>query len=148
MPAGRPTDYTPKHVNQAYKLALLGYTDKEIAEFFEIAESTLNLWKEKHPEFMESLKKGKAESDTQVEESLRMRAMGFEKKIDELIVTKDGVVSEQSTKYFPPDPTSAIFWLKNRQPKRWSDSSKVEQTHNFQNLPPWMTDESESKASD
>jgi hypothetical protein len=149
MAGGRPTDYTNKHVGQAYKLAKLGYTDKEIADFFEIAESTLNLWKLEHPEFSESLKKGKAESDVEVEESLRMKAIGFEKKVEEIVSSKDGAFTMEVNKYFPPDATSAIFWLKNRNSKRWRDSSHIDNTHEYKNLPPWMTgDESELEAPD
>jgi len=31
-------------------------------------------------------------------------------------------------KQYPPDPTSAIFWLKNRQPKIWRDKQEEETT--------------------
>ena len=32
------------------------------------------------------------------------------------------------TKHYPPDPTAAIFWLKNRQPDTWRDKVEVDQT--------------------
>jgi hypothetical protein len=143
---GRPTDYRPEYNQQVYRLCLLGATDKDIAEFFDIAESTLNNWKIAHPSFMESIKKGKIEADIEIVESLHKRAKGYE--IQETVITKEGVNVVE--KHFPPDPTSMIFWLKNRQPKQWRDKQEIEQnnTHQFKNLPDWMKDESESKASD
>lgn len=55
--AGRPTDYQESYNEQAEKLCKLGATDAELADFFDIAESTLNNWKSEYPEFMESIKR-------------------------------------------------------------------------------------------
>ena len=30
------------------------------------------------------------------------------------------------TKHYPPDPTSMIFWLKNRRPDRWRDKQSID----------------------
>ncbi len=37
--------------------------------------------------------------------------------------THQGVITDEREyiKHYPPDPAAAIFWLKNRQPKRWRD---------------------------
>ena len=43
--SGRPTKYKDEYCEQAYKLCLLGATDKEMADFFQVSLSTLNLWK-------------------------------------------------------------------------------------------------------
>ena len=56
---GRPTKYKSEYAEQAVKLCMLGMTDAEMASFFDVSESTLNLWKEAHPEFSESIKRGK-----------------------------------------------------------------------------------------
>lgn len=50
-PPGRPTDYRPEYAEHARKLCLLGATDKDLADWFEVVESTVNLWKLAHPEF-------------------------------------------------------------------------------------------------
>jgi hypothetical protein len=144
---GRPTDYKPEYDKQVYRLCLLGATDKDIADFFSVCEATVNNWKIKHPTFLESIKNGKSEADIQIAESLHKRAKGYDKS--EMVITKDGIQSIE--KHYPPDPTSIIFWLKNRQPKHWRDKQEIEQnnTHKFENLPEWMrNDESESKTSD
>jgi hypothetical protein len=128
---GRPTKYDSKYNDQAYKLALLGATDKELADFFEVTESTLNLWKLKHPDFSESLKKGKVQADAQVGARLFERALGFEHDSEEIKVVsmgKEGSVVERVPirKVYPPDTTAAIFWLKNRQSDKWRDKQEVQ----------------------
>lgn len=49
---GRPSVYDPSMAEQARKLALLGLTDAEIAEFFGVTEQTINNWKDEHPAFL------------------------------------------------------------------------------------------------
>lgn len=53
----RPTKYQEAYAEQARKLCLLGYTDAELADFFEVSESTINKWKLDYPEFSESIKR-------------------------------------------------------------------------------------------
>lgn len=125
---GRPTDYKSEYDQQAYKLCLLSATDREIADFFGVQEQTLNNWKGIYPSFFESLKEGKQKADSQVADRLYQRAMGYEHAEDEIFMHKGKPVIVKTMKYYPPDPTSAIFWLKNRQPQKWRDKREVEQT--------------------
>jgi len=125
MSAGRPTLYNSKMNKQAEKFCKLGATDKELADFFDIAESTLNLWKTEHPKFMESIKKGKEQADAEVAEKLFKRATGYSHPDVDIKVVNDEIVTTRLTKHYPPDTAAAIFWLKNRQKKKWRD--KIEQ---------------------
>lgn len=122
----RPTAYKKEYAEQARKLCLLGATDVDLAEFFGVAKSTINLWKKKHPEFSDSLKKGKTVADAEVAESLYKRAIGIE--YTETKVSTDGSKKKQEVtkKFIPPDAVSAIFWLKNRQPSKWRDKPFAE----------------------
>ncbi len=128
MGAGRPTKYDEKYAEQAYKLCLLGATDEEMADFFEVTETTINNWKIEFPEFFESIKKGKQVADGNVADRLYQRALGFEHDSEEIKVADGEVVRVPVRKIYPPDPTSMIFWLKNRQPKKWRDKQEIEQT--------------------
>lgn len=123
---GQPTKFKPEYIKQAYKLSLLHSTDKEMADFFEVSESTFYLWKTKEPEFSEALKRGKEIADAQVANSLYKRAMGFKCKDTDIRVIDGKIVQTPIIKHYPPDPVSAIFWLKNRQPDKWMDTQKVE----------------------
>lgn len=128
-PVGRPTSYKPEYAEQAYKLCLLGSTDKEMADFFQVAESTLNLWKQEHKEFSESITRGKLIADAQVAESLFKRATGYTAK---KVVTAnyEGVISDtkEVNDYVGPDTQAASLWLRNRQPSRWRDKTDHELT--------------------
>jgi hypothetical protein len=130
-PVGRPTKYDSKYNDQAYKLCLLGATDKEIADFFEVNEDSIHEWKKVYPEFSESLKKGKTLADANVGQRLYERALGFEHDSEEIKVVsmgKEGSKIERVPirKIYPPDTVAAIFWLKNRQPGKWRDKQEIQ----------------------
>jgi hypothetical protein len=123
----RPSKYKTEYNEQAYKLCLLGATDKELADFFDIDVATINRWKIDYPEFCESLKNGKMQADAVVASKLFHRAIGYEHK--ELITaTFQGEITDtmEVTKHYPPDTTAAIFWLKNRQRDKWRDKTETE----------------------
>jgi hypothetical protein len=126
---GRPTSFKTKFVAQAERLAARGLTDSEIADFFEVTVRTLQRWKHDHPDFCRSLKTGKDEADTRVERALYQRAVGFEHDSVKIFLPAgaEGPVYARFREYIPPDPTSCIFWLKNRRPKSWRD--RVEHTN-------------------
>ncbi|MDR1348903.1 MAG: helix-turn-helix domain-containing protein [Prevotellaceae bacterium] len=119
---GRPTDYKPEYAEQVFKLCLLGATDKAIADFFSISEKTLNTWKKKNLDFLQSIKRGKNEADANISAALYSRAKGFVKKdCEKVFQFKGNIVRAKVAEYFAPDTSAIIFWLKNRQPKLWRD---------------------------
>lgn len=120
---GRPTSYKKQYNEQVRKLCLLGATDTEIADFFEVSLATINNWKHDHPKFLESIKKGKDIADSEVASSLYNRARGITCKE---VRTKNDGSKETVERELPPDPTAIIFWLKNRQTKKWRDKQKEE----------------------
>ena len=124
---GRPTKYKKEYNEQVYKLCLLGATDKQLADFFNVDESTINRWKESEPEFCESLKSGKEEADATIAQSLYNRAKGYVAP-DIITATFNGQITDiqKVEKHYPPDTTAAIFWLKNRQPRQWRDKQDIE----------------------
>lgn len=130
----RPSKYDPKFNKQVYKLSLLGATDKEIADFLEIAESTLNLWKTEHDEFMESLKKGKMIADSKVVQALFKRACGYSHKEDKIFMHEGSPVIVPTIKHYPPDSVACFYWLNNRQRDRWSNKTDVESPADY--VPP------------
>ena len=125
MGIGRPTKYKDEYCKQVYKLCLLGATDKEIADYFEVTESTLNLWKQEHKDFSESLKSGKVDADTKVAQSLYNRAKGYDQKTDKIFQYQGTPVIIPTVEHVQADTTAAIFWLKNRQPKQWRDKQDI-----------------------
>ena len=142
--AGRPSKYKEEYSEQAYELYLLGCTDKEVADFFEVSEVTINAWKKKHPEFLKSVKDGKIVADGKVAKSLHKRATGYsykettrEERKGELKITK--VVEKEVV----PDSGAALNWLKNRQPNKWRDKKEVEHSGNVKFTDEWDTEKTD-----
>lgn len=123
---GRPTAYKKEYNEQVTKLCRLGATDIEIADFFEVSESTLNLWKKKHPQFSESIKKGKEISDMEVANSLYNRAKGYEYETVKVFQFQGEPVIVPVIEKVAPDTGAAMAWLKNRRPKEWRDKQDIE----------------------
>ena len=107
-----------------------GLSDEQLAEKMGINVATLYRWKKEHCEICESLKEGKDVADRKIENALYKRACGFEH--EEVTTERDEIngkmITKRVTKYYPPDPTSMIFWLKNRKPDEWRDKRETEVT--------------------
>lgn len=107
-----------------------GLTYEQIAkDKIGINPCTLYDWINKYPKISEALKDGKEIPDREVEAALKKRATGYEVEqvteewdatVEKMIVTK------RVTKHIPPDPTSIIFYLKNRKPDQWINKDKLE----------------------
>lgn len=122
----RPSSFKADYIEQAQKLAKLGATDIEIADFFNVDVRTLYRWKTEQSKFCQALKSGKAEADDRVERALFSRATGYEHdEVDIRVVDKE-IVQTQIRKYYPPDTTAGIFWLKNRRPEQWRETKAIE----------------------
>lgn len=123
----RPTKYKKEYNEQAYELCLLGYTDKELAKYFEVNKDTIQKWKKKYKEFSDSVKAGKDAADGKVAKSLYKRALGY--MYDETIKEVENgklKVTKVVTKEQAPDAGAALNWLKNRQPEKWRDKQDLQ----------------------
>ena len=77
-----------------------GLTDDQIAHNIGISRATYYDWKNKHPDFLDALKRSKEVADYEVESALFKKA-------------KLG------------DVTAQIIWLKNRRPDKWRDKADM-----------------------
>lgn len=140
---GRPTKYQAEYNELVYKLCLLGATDKEIAKFLDIAESTLNNWKIEYPDFMESITRGKEHADMEVaqmlfngtQDRLAIRQMGFKCKRVNYDPNTGKKISEEEyvevvdlKETIPADFRNQQFWLKNRKSSAWRDRQEFDHT--------------------
>jgi hypothetical protein len=124
--------YSVSYNKQVYKLCLLGATDLEIADFFNVSETTINNWKHDYPNFFESIRKGKLSADAEMAYRFYVKGCGYRYKEireraavvgdDEEKVQRVEVITTE--KEIPPDAGAAFRWLMNRRPGNWKD--KVE----------------------
>lgn len=130
MAGGRPSKYKAEYAEQAYKFCLLGATDARLGEFFGVSEQTINAWKEAHPQFLESIKKGKEIADAEIAHALYHRAKGYSHKAVKIFQHQGDIITEDYVEHYPPDTGAAMAWLKNRQPAQWRDKQDIEHTVN------------------
>lgn len=127
---GRPSSFKPEYVDQVYKLALMGYTDEDFANFFEVDVNTIDRWKIKYEAFRGALKEGREIADTRVTESLYRRAIGYTRTVQEAKVISTGNYESKVeivtlVQEVEPNVTAQIFWLKNRQKSKWREKHEI-----------------------
>lgn len=125
MPAGQPTKYRINFCKPARALCERGATHEDLAKYFEVNVESIYEWKKVHPEFSNAIKDAKLDFDTRVERALYERAIGYSHEDVHFAVCNGELVSSPTTKHYPPDATSMIFWLKNRKPKEWREKTDV-----------------------
>jgi hypothetical protein len=124
---GRPKERVSDKVDfrQVAMLCEKGFTDKEIGAFYGVSEVTINNWKSDQ-EFSLALKKGKKIADQKVVKALFQRATGYETNVDKIFQYEGKPVVVPTIEKYPPDPTSIIFWLKNRVPDDWREKQEIQ----------------------
>jgi hypothetical protein len=112
----------------ARHLCKLGATDADLAAAFEVSIPTIDTWKAKHPDFLGSLRAGKAAADARVERSLYMRANGYSYDAVKIFMPAGArrPIYAPYVEHVPPDVTACIFWLENRKSHKWRDVQNIE----------------------
>ena len=125
---GRPTQYDPSMIERAERLVREhGMTREMLATALGCSVWQLARWMRRYPELRDAIRAARDDYDSGlVEVSLRRRATGY--TVREVVRDSEGNTIKEVIKEIPPDPTSMIFWLKNRQPSRWRDRQQVEHT--------------------
>jgi hypothetical protein len=124
---GSPDRFDPATMLKTAKLVCRGgATMSELAEALNIGSATLYRWLNTYPELREAVNIGVDAFNPRVERALAERAIGG------FVTLREGYRNERGTwippqrQYFPPDPTSMIFFLKNRMKEKYRDVHKVE----------------------
>jgi hypothetical protein len=118
---GRKPTWRDGYLEQTRKLAALGATEAEMAQFFDVSHKTFTRWKMSRPDFCLALKAAKDAADARVERRLYERAVGYSVEIEKIFCCRGKIIRVKTIEHYPPDTTACIFWLKNRQPSRWRD---------------------------
>jgi transposase-like protein len=143
LPSGAAVSkYDPElHPRTVKFLASRGATNVEMADALGITTVTLWNWANKHPEFGDAISQGKLEMfDPKVERSLAERALGYYVDVEELKVIGDEPVIVTVRKYFPPDVTAIIFFLKNRLGYKWRDVQERRIVGDLKSSEEWLVE--------
>jgi hypothetical protein len=115
-----------------------GLVEVDICHNLGIGIQTMQTYKKEHPSFLEALKIGKEVTDITVVNALYKRTQGYrydEVTTERMPIYDDGnitgyemIETKRVTKEVLSDPTSMIFWLKNRCKEQWRDKHEVEKT--------------------
>lgn len=95
-----------------------GKTDQQVADVIGLHRETFRRAL-KNSGLMSTIKKVKEEPDEKVKRSLFERACGYSHPAVKIFCQGAMVTREEYIEHYPPDPTSCIYWLCNRQPEDW-----------------------------
>lgn len=125
---GRPATFREEYIELAHRLTLLkaDFKIEDMAKVFQVAPSTFSKWLVDHPLFSEAIARAKTPSDSEVANSLKKRALGYEYYEEQAIkIKKDGIECIEIVrvkKHLPPDFNSMSLWLRNRNGDAWKSN--------------------------
>jgi hypothetical protein len=124
---GRPSKFKEEYIDQAYNFCLLGADNQKLAKLFHVSDFSIDEWMRQIPAFSSAIKEGRDIADANVGKSLYQRACGYSHPEEKIFCNKAGEITKvTTTKHYPPDPVSMIFWLKNRHRDVWKDKRETE----------------------
>ena len=118
----RPSSfYSRKYASQAATVAMLGASDAQLADFFDISISNLHNWKIRFEDFGDAIKRANDALTPWIERSFAHRALGYD--YDEEKVWYDAgrgeVIRAMVRTHVPPDVAAAKHWLERCGAQRW-----------------------------
>jgi len=121
--------YKKTYPDIAAKLYREGATDIQVAKHFGVHKSTLNVWKNKYPEFGEVLQEARYQHDTKfVVSALLKRAKGYNYTETRTETNNNGIVTKviKTQKHVPPDVGALSIWLFNRSKGHWQNVKHIQ----------------------
>src|SRR6187549_2059036 len=99
--------FKPEYVEQARKLYRKGWTDQEVADFFEVTRQTVQNWLVACPDFARIRKDAKAAADELVKSALYERARGYEIPVEKIFCKDDKVTRVMTREHIPASVSAA-----------------------------------------
>jgi hypothetical protein len=116
---GRPSEWRPEYAEHCRKVALLGWTDKEMAQSLHVSVRTFYKWKKAQPELQEALRH-KEIADAEVLNAIYQAAVGKTVTTKKVLGTGENARVVEVTEHIPPNVMAGMYWLNNRQRSRFS----------------------------
>lgn len=122
----RPPTFNDKLGKLIVELFKKGKTEAQVAKIIGVSRQALYNWKKKNPEFLYTIKEAKDVADELVIASLYARATGYNVIESKLTRAFGKKWIDKVEKHYPPDVAACIYWLNNRRPDEWRNSSRTE----------------------
>ena len=122
-------DFNQEIKDRIIELLEKGCTDRDIYKSLKVSHTTYYKWTQSDIAFLETIKQVKRPLNIEVEASLFKSANGYKyKEVTKELnpVTGKMIKTKEVTRDVPPNPTSMIFWLKNKDHENWKDKREVE----------------------
>jgi len=119
---GRPSHFDPDLCDQAHNYCLLGATNDELAEFFEVSPRTVDRWIAEQADFRDAVRRGRVSADARVARGLYGRAVGYDRTVERMAIVAGELKPVASTIHYPANVQACIFWLRNRRRQTWRDT--------------------------
>jgi hypothetical protein len=117
--AGRQSLYRPEYAEHIRKMALLGWTDKEISKNLGVSLRTFGYWKNQYPAVADALRH-KEIADAEVLNAIYQAAVGQTIKTQKVIGKGESQKVVEVVEHIPPNVMAGMYWLNNRQRTRFS----------------------------
>ena len=132
-----PSKYTATIPQQIYHMAILGLTAAQMADSLGTSLSTVHNWLQNRQECRDAYEDGKRSADFDVAMALRKKALGYEYERTKIYSGVDSTGRPWSrevteTVRVEGDVTAQKYWLANRQPEMWRETSAASQGTNIQ----------------
>jgi len=108
-------------------MCLLGASDADLAEAFNVDQAQIARWRVDYPPFDKAINASREGADVRVVRSAFRRTQGYKVKERAKVTGPNGVQVIEKERYIPPSDAMITLWLTNRQGKRWRDRKVVEE---------------------
>jgi hypothetical protein len=130
---GIPGKYIKLDLKKIYRLCILGMTNEELAEHYDVKYETWSQWcnsksKTYKPALTEVIAAGREDIAARVADRLVQRALGYKHKAKKFFYDSQSgeVVSQEYIEHYPPSEQAAMFILKNKRPQDWKEKQIIE----------------------
>lgn len=103
-----------------------GLTESQICKNLGVNRTTLNDFKDRYPELLEAINRGREMAVAEIENALFKRALGYDfeetKESSRVIDGKTIKCNEKIKNHLPPDVAACFILLKNKDHSNWCDN--------------------------
>lgn len=110
------------------------FSERDIAAKIGISAATLKNWRSKSASIDAAIRRNKEIVDTEVENALLRRALGYTSTECKVVEKPAGKEKTVTTKEVAPDIGAISAWLRNRRPDTWTDKPSQEQEETLKRL--------------